>query len=136
MPQGIVEQRLSCSAFQQVISAHDVGHLLANVVDHDVDGYFNPLSMHGGCPPGPGEEKWIAQRWFYQRPSRVGRGVYGDVYRSPYAHRSADLDPRCKMWAADGECLNNGDFMSSECAQSCREHADADLAQSSVKDEL
>lgn len=104
--------------------------------NHDVDGYFNPLSMHGGCPPGSGEEKWIAQRWFYQRPSRVGRGVYGDVYRSPYAHRSADLDPRCKMWAADGECLNNGDFMSSECAQSCREHADADLAQSSVKDEL
>ncbi|EOD17327.1 hypothetical protein EMIHUDRAFT_55676, partial [Emiliania huxleyi CCMP1516] len=35
--------------------------------NHDVDGYFNPLSMHGGCPPGPGEEKWIAQRWFYQR---------------------------------------------------------------------
>ena len=31
--------------------------------NHDVDGEFNPHSIHGGCPPGEGEKKYIAVQW-------------------------------------------------------------------------
>lgn len=32
------------------------------------DGKGDRASLHGGCPPGPGETKWSGNKWIYVKP--------------------------------------------------------------------
>ena len=35
------------------------------------DGELDPLSLHGACPVGPGNTKWGANKWIWNKPFKM-----------------------------------------------------------------
>jgi len=90
------------------------------------DGRLDERSLHGGCKPKGGAEKWGANQWIWNHPKRH-RGTYprrgakrpAQPLKTGSKPGCEDRDGNCAAWAESGECDRNPEYMGEMCAASC-----------------
>lgn len=87
------------------------------------DGRLDERSLHGGCKPRNGGEKWGANQWIWNHPNRrSGVAPRKGAAKGPPKPAKAgcqDDDENCVAWAEGGECDRNPTFMKQACRASC-----------------